>query len=488
MKRNIFLIVGIILGLALIGGVGYYFLNKKEPVVETKEEPEETEEEKKQKQLEEYYGYLSYVPISAYEEDYIDVETINKKYLLGLSFDKIMIDKKIGNKKTYFKNEDIDYYLNKLFNLNLSDYDLKRFSSKPFENLSSSSRLQGTYVYNNLVFNSESFNEEDKFTRYIDNYNRNTSDEIIIYEYILEKYGENWYRDLFIADDLHFTEAPLEYIKNNKDTLTEYKHIFKKNDQGYYWYSTETVDDLLLNKISKVPEEEVVDNRNTGELLEFNDELKALTLDLTPNICAPSLYSTKYKYDNYYPTIWTKFDNTIRKLISIENITTCPEDYASEDCYFDLEKIKPYYVKYFGFDAYTKDVDALKNYLYYDSTLPRYKDNKYFYMTACGEQPGRTSYYEEVDKVIKINNTIEVYVKVAFIDYEYEDTNLARELFYRDYNKNDLIYTSSYFNRDDYDEMISKVIPSIKNNLAVYKYVLPYDGTNYYFDHIERVN
>ena len=468
MKRNIFLIVGIILGIALVGGVGYLFLNKKEPVIQNKEEPEETEEERNQKQLEEYYEYLTYVPLNAYEEDYINVETINKKYLLGLTFDKIMVDKKIGNKKTYFKNEDIDSYLTKLYNLKLSNYDLKRLTSKPFENLSSHMPLRGSYVYNNQVFNSESFNEEDKFTRYIDSYHRTTQDELIIYEYILEKYDENLYRDIFTADDLNFTIDPLEYIKNNKKNLTEYKHIFKKNDQGYYWYSTETIDDKYLKKIFKILDEEVVDNRNTGELLEFTDELKSITLDLTPNTCAPSWYLNKYRYANYYPTIWTKFDNTIRKLIAIENITSCPEDLASEDCYFDLEKIKPYYVKYFGLDAYNKDVASLKNYPYYNPTLPRYKDNKYFYMTACGENGGRTSYYEEVDKVIKINNTIEVYVKVAFIDYEYEDNyNLARELFYRDYNENDLIYTTSYFNRDDYDEMISEVIPKIKNNLAV---------------------
>ena len=63
MKRNIFLIVGIILGIALVGGVGYYFLNKKEPVVKEKEEPiEETEEEKKQKQLENIMDILVMFP------------------------------------------------------------------------------------------------------------------------------------------------------------------------------------------------------------------------------------------------------------------------------------------------------------------------------------------------------------------------------------------------------------------------------------------
>ncbi|MCM1052366.1 MAG: hypothetical protein NC483_00090 [Ruminococcus sp.] len=31
------------------------------------------------------------------------------------------------------------------------------------------------------------------------------------------------------------------YFKNHKTEFTKYKHVFKKNDTGYYWYSTEVV-------------------------------------------------------------------------------------------------------------------------------------------------------------------------------------------------------------------------------------------------------
>ena len=33
-----------------------------------------------------------------------------------------------------------------------------------------------------------------------------------------------------------------ETLKENKTNFTEYKHTFKKSDTGYYWYSTEVVE------------------------------------------------------------------------------------------------------------------------------------------------------------------------------------------------------------------------------------------------------
>ena len=37
------------------------------------------------------------------------------------------------------------------------------------------------------------------------------------------------------------TPTYVDYIYQNSDKLTLYKNTFKKNDTGYYWYSTEVV-------------------------------------------------------------------------------------------------------------------------------------------------------------------------------------------------------------------------------------------------------
>ncbi len=83
-----------------------------------------------------------------------------------------------------------------------------------------------------------------------------TSDELIIYEYaanfylnndpngsslwILEDYYNN--HKIEIKDKNIDSSYANKYLEKYKNDFKKYKHTFKKNSLGYYWYSTEVVD------------------------------------------------------------------------------------------------------------------------------------------------------------------------------------------------------------------------------------------------------
>lgn len=41
--------------------------------------------------------------------------------------------------------------------------------------------------------------------------------------------------------DAYFPDEALNALRDNSKYFTRYKHVFKKNDNGYYWYSTEAI-------------------------------------------------------------------------------------------------------------------------------------------------------------------------------------------------------------------------------------------------------
>ena len=90
-----------------------------------------------------------------------------------------------------------------------------------------------------------------KHINLIENYEAN-NENLIIYEYAT--YFDPMENKLFdyyteketVIDDLleniTYEEKIIilkDYLKEHKDKFTLYKHTFKKNDTGYYWYSTE---------------------------------------------------------------------------------------------------------------------------------------------------------------------------------------------------------------------------------------------------------
>lgn len=71
-------------------------------------------------------------------------------------------------------------------------------------------------------------------------------DELIIYEIgaYWDTYTQtlNDYRNGYkIAIDADSQEEALDILKENQSSFTRYKHVFRKSDTGYYWYSTEAV-------------------------------------------------------------------------------------------------------------------------------------------------------------------------------------------------------------------------------------------------------
>ena len=456
MKRNIFLIGGIIILLfgVLIGG-GYLLLNKgdkgkvNEPVKE--EEPEETDEEKKEKELLEYLSYVPYdfslstdyeynTLTSAYDLEYANVSTINKMALLGHTLTKIMEDKNVGAKKYFFKSEDIKSYLLKMYDINYDDYKLDSSSNA----LVTSRGVE--LFYNDKVFNTDGKDVNPSLNRFISNYvyNNNT---LTIYEYVSD------------------TQS-VEYIKHHQVELTRYKHTFKKNDSGYYWYSTEK-ENKERTFISTGSDNK--DNRGLGASIALTPELRSKTLNLIPYFCGSNDYNERYIYNNYYPSVRTKFDNAVKLLVDTEGNGSCNVSNPN-GCYFSLDRIKPYYIKLFGSANYDKDAAYLKN-----TSDASYKDNSYLYKLNCTNYPATNRFIEEVGEVVNLNDRIEIYVRGAFVNTIKTPTG-SKVRYYKDFQYNDFIL-----------EVDNSSIVVDKSNFAVYKYVLLKENDNYYFDHIERI-
>ncbi len=90
---------------------------------------------------------------------------------------------------------------------------------------------------------------------FADSYEVNDNN-IVIYSYMSyfnSLGGQDEVKDIYTNNVYYVTEKNSEgyidndivvkYMKNNKDKFTKYKHTFRKNEAGYYWYQTEVVKD-----------------------------------------------------------------------------------------------------------------------------------------------------------------------------------------------------------------------------------------------------
>lgn len=285
-ERAIYIVLIIILVAVIASGVTYIVMDNKDDnktnEINDKENNkgnnnQDDKEDKIALSAEEIEEYLSYVPFSygtliendTYDDAYlgknVNINNINKNIILlnayyntkeytfekeedmplingfGPGFD--------GNTASaYYKKEDIAATLKKRFNLNISKVPTKV------------SILGGTLYLQNDFYLSILSAGGVEYEKYTIDYNYELiNNDLIIYEESLFYtsrdllYEKN---DIFTnTNDMHMNINSVgyfegteyqnldndlqNYLENNKIQGSKYKHTFKKNDTGYYWYSTE---------------------------------------------------------------------------------------------------------------------------------------------------------------------------------------------------------------------------------------------------------
>ncbi len=274
-EKSVLIVLAIILVAVLASGATYIFMNLKNEDKSVEENITLTKEE--------LTKYLSYVPRIV---GLTDNNQKNGVYFNPNNLDKINKTALVNNvlqiltTKDDFQEEGYtipgyDFY----FDYKCSGSSVKNLLKEIYNidniNFISSdlSTLEGTYSTVNALFeyyNGDFYGYvalaegEDNHISYVNDY-KLINNDLVIYEVAAYLYSgemgdnncehpaylgdyQNNYQYIFphtVIDDYCSYNNDLtneETLKENKTNFTEYKHTFKKSDTGYYWYSTEVVE------------------------------------------------------------------------------------------------------------------------------------------------------------------------------------------------------------------------------------------------------
>lgn len=286
-KYNVIIIVLIVM---LLGEISYLFIRNnsyKKQENKTQENDKSGNKQEESSKIitdEEIEKLLSYVPFlygilplentddiykDAYDVNKISIDTINKEILLYSAYTNLelkyfteenaVIINGFGNgydgtlADVYVTKKDINQYLNKAFRID--DYSLPNRIVIPGGNL----YLQDDYYlvifgagssgYYKLIDSYEYEIEENDILMIYEKvwfgFHPYASNEIIIYSNSTDMHEDkNVINKLKFSDEEYGNLEKIDinkYIPNIKPTT--YKHIFKKDKDGYYWYSTEMTKD-----------------------------------------------------------------------------------------------------------------------------------------------------------------------------------------------------------------------------------------------------
>lgn len=207
--------------------------------------------------------YLGYVPFSllhkdAYEEEKTNINTIDKAALLFSVYHNEELQKVTNNVNNVCANEgciseiDFNEKLEEMYNVKIDNFDKEYSESDNWMNYETYLILKDGYYFELGYGGSKKKSDASNVSYEINN------NELIIEEQvgiIVEHAGDvNVYNGGVSVKSYSFrgedgTENPNyeqqaeEYVKDNIDDFNIYKHTFKKNSDGnYYWYSTEVVE------------------------------------------------------------------------------------------------------------------------------------------------------------------------------------------------------------------------------------------------------
>lgn len=275
-KSTLYAIIVVLVAIIAIGGTYIVMSN----TTDNKNTENETDNDKKNEQNklsdEELKKYLGYIPNQRTEieksvyKNPTSSSNIDQKELLGKTLNDKFAECK-SNDSCQSQNTDflgLDSYVNEegkpyAFDvISKSEIDkvvMERYNTK-LNNLKESTSdyvatYSSCYYYNKgYFFENESCvgHEDYEHLSIIETQEINENDKLVIYEYAALAESDfddelnkiNYIMDYktskktILNDSL---ENAANYFEEHKKEFTKYKHIFKKNETGYYWVKTETV-------------------------------------------------------------------------------------------------------------------------------------------------------------------------------------------------------------------------------------------------------
>jgi len=247
-EKYIYIVLIMILVGVIASGTTYILMkdNNKTEVKENNKEQDNKENETKEEKItlteSELKEYLSYVPTNdVLDNKYSTVTNTDNKILLGTILFNLTLDADDG--AIIASLSKADELMQKMYNQKLGNYSDSYENGEWKNYVATYASFCYTKEDNNFIVNycssgSETFNLIESYEAkydllYIYSYHAYDSNEEIA------DYYNGYKASVNITDD--YNNSFNNYLKENKGKFTKYKHIFKKNENGYYWYSTEVI-------------------------------------------------------------------------------------------------------------------------------------------------------------------------------------------------------------------------------------------------------
>ncbi len=254
LEKSIYAVIILILVAVIASGTTYLIMRDKdntntennEIIDKDKESNDNKDNEKEEITLseKELREYLDYLP-----KNYLDEENNSLFTKSNINVNDISTETLVGNALS-LKIESQNDKINK----SVIDELVLKMYNKDIKNTSLTNSITDGVYYYELKDNNFQVIDFTNFPTYfydVEEY-KASIDELVIYTRVAQvNYIENGNFTIFNTkqnneiktfNDGEENQAK-DYIKNNKDKFTEYKHTFKKNVTGYYWYQTEIVKD-----------------------------------------------------------------------------------------------------------------------------------------------------------------------------------------------------------------------------------------------------
>ncbi len=300
MEKYIYIAIIIILVGVISAGATYIIMknNDKTDIKENENKPNIKEDNNTKEEIEkitltpkELEEYLSYIPLGdylnyenltkgAYDLKSVNINTIDKNLLISLIISKYGSEYNFNKNKEVKVNNDIMCEVGGCYEENATTKNyyplsylnpkIKKIYNSEITNLKNAVKVSDSLNFRGMCYYYDTGNfipcgggENNRLiVNYIDEYNA-TKEELIIYEYAVECLSElntetgeenNYILNMStntktnvnsitnnINDNDQYQEQIKKYLKENKSKFTKYKHTFKKSNDGYYWYSTESI-------------------------------------------------------------------------------------------------------------------------------------------------------------------------------------------------------------------------------------------------------
>lgn len=269
---------------------------------------------------------------------------------------------------------------------------------------------------------------------------------------------------------------------------------------GLIIYAYKTINEIK-NDVAKNPEiheanESVLKDGESVELEQDNNEVKELIKKINfPTYAVASIYKTKgFNMDTIENDLilrlgWTKVE---KKLVEndVDNIGEYKQIVEKKDLENSITEIFGENIEYTDETFNNIDVPKFYGYEANQGNINCYNNT---YTANYIESEGRDVpfIHQQIEKVLKYNDKIEVYVKTAFINTEYDEVaNEYEYIIYKNFDNNEfnmkvtqmdsIKFVDAYLeNETDLDGFkTNSQIEKISNKLNTYVYTFKLDKTN----------